>query len=211
MYYMYRGYIHFNCSSGSSSTACAFYICMYVHLQPFQYHKLDEQSIFETVTATKDELMHYYREMQTIRFMEERAKELYEQRKIRGFCHLYIGMVCVCVYGVLYVLLVLCVYTFVYVCGVCMLIFNWVDTRQHHYHSAQYMGKHHHAFFFKLSKHVTILLNCLAAISFTKIRHGTTSNLQHSIKHKIRSCSHSYNTSTTKKLQTSVIKVGLQQ
>jgi len=46
--------------------------------------------------VTKDELMHYYREMQTIRMMEERAKELYEMRKIRGFCHLYIGMVCVC-------------------------------------------------------------------------------------------------------------------
>ncbi|XP_065906675.1 pyruvate dehydrogenase E1 component subunit alpha, mitochondrial-like [Dysidea avara] len=60
--------------------------------QSFRYHKLEPLSISETVTATKDELMHYYREMQIIRIMEERAKELYEQRKIRGFCHLYIGM-----------------------------------------------------------------------------------------------------------------------
>ena len=35
-----------------------------------------------------------YREMQVIRKMEERARELYMTKSIRGFCHLYIGQVC---------------------------------------------------------------------------------------------------------------------
>jgi pyruvate dehydrogenase E1 component alpha subunit len=40
---------------------------------------------------TKDNLLHYYREMLLIRRFEERAGQLYGMGKIAGFCHLYIG------------------------------------------------------------------------------------------------------------------------
>ena len=63
-----------------------------LYAQPFKYHKF-EASIDETVTATKEELVTMYREMQVIRKMEERARELYMSKSIRGFCHLYIGQV----------------------------------------------------------------------------------------------------------------------
>ncbi|MBV0912959.1 pyruvate dehydrogenase (acetyl-transferring) E1 component subunit alpha [Anianabacter salinae] len=41
--------------------------------------------------ATKDELLHYYREMLLIRRFEEKAGQLYGMGLIGGFCHLYIG------------------------------------------------------------------------------------------------------------------------
>ncbi len=41
--------------------------------------------------ATKDELLHYYRDMLLIRRFEERAGQLYGMGLIGGFCHLYIG------------------------------------------------------------------------------------------------------------------------
>ena len=42
-------------------------------------------------TATKEELLEYYREMLLIRRFEERAGQLYGMGLIGGFCHLYIG------------------------------------------------------------------------------------------------------------------------
>ena len=42
-------------------------------------------------SASKDELMHYYREMLLIRRFEEKAGQLYGMGLIGGFCHLYIG------------------------------------------------------------------------------------------------------------------------
>ncbi|NNU81921.1 pyruvate dehydrogenase (acetyl-transferring) E1 component subunit alpha [Halovulum dunhuangense] len=41
--------------------------------------------------ASKDELLHYYREMLMIRRFEEKAGQLYGMGLIGGFCHLYIG------------------------------------------------------------------------------------------------------------------------
>ncbi len=41
--------------------------------------------------ASKEELMHYYREMLLIRRFEEKAGQLYGMGLIGGFCHLYIG------------------------------------------------------------------------------------------------------------------------
>ena len=41
--------------------------------------------------ASKDELLHYYREMLQIRRFEEKAGQLYGMGLIGGFCHLYIG------------------------------------------------------------------------------------------------------------------------
>ena len=40
---------------------------------------------------TKDQLLHFYREMLSIRRFEERAGQLYGMGLIGGFCHLYIG------------------------------------------------------------------------------------------------------------------------
>ena len=72
------------------------YVCMYIltvaPYQPFKYHKF-KPIIDETVKATKDELIDMYREMQVVRKMEEAARELYMNKSIRGFCHLYIGQV----------------------------------------------------------------------------------------------------------------------
>lgn len=43
------------------------------------------------LTATKDELLKYYRDMLLIRRFEEKAGQLYGMGHIGGFCHLYIG------------------------------------------------------------------------------------------------------------------------
>jgi pyruvate dehydrogenase E1 component alpha subunit len=45
----------------------------------------------QTLEASKDELLKYYREMLLIRRFEERAGQLYGMGLIGGFCHLYIG------------------------------------------------------------------------------------------------------------------------
>jgi len=52
-------------------------------------HKLPDDSGLEPVTA--DKLLDLYREMLLIRRVEELAAKAYTQRKILGFCHLYIG------------------------------------------------------------------------------------------------------------------------
>ena len=44
-----------------------------------------------TANVSKDNLMHFYREMLLIRRFEEKAGQLYGMGLIGGFCHLYIG------------------------------------------------------------------------------------------------------------------------
>ncbi|WP_226780987.1 pyruvate dehydrogenase (acetyl-transferring) E1 component subunit alpha [Oceaniglobus trochenteri] len=44
-----------------------------------------------TPNVSKDELLHFYREMLLIRRFEEKAGQLYGMGLIGGFCHLYIG------------------------------------------------------------------------------------------------------------------------
>ncbi|KAA8586998.1 hypothetical protein FQN60_000834 [Etheostoma spectabile] len=53
-------------------------------------HKLDEAPATQVV-MTREEGLQYYRTMQTIRRMELKADQLYKQKIIRGFCHLYDG------------------------------------------------------------------------------------------------------------------------
>uniref|UniRef100_A0A8D8NGN4 Pyruvate dehydrogenase E1 component subunit alpha n=1 Tax=Culex pipiens TaxID=7175 RepID=A0A8D8NGN4_CULPI len=56
----------------------------------FKLHNLD-QGPATTVTVTKDEALRYYGQMYAIRRMETAAGNLYKEKIIRGFCHLYSG------------------------------------------------------------------------------------------------------------------------
>uniref|UniRef100_A0AAY4BZ27 Pyruvate dehydrogenase E1 component subunit alpha n=1 Tax=Denticeps clupeoides TaxID=299321 RepID=A0AAY4BZ27_9TELE len=53
-------------------------------------HKLEEGPPL-TSTLTREDGLKYYRTMQTMRRMELKADQLYKQKIIRGFCHLYDG------------------------------------------------------------------------------------------------------------------------
>uniref|UniRef100_A0A674AUK3 Pyruvate dehydrogenase E1 subunit alpha 1b n=1 Tax=Salmo trutta TaxID=8032 RepID=A0A674AUK3_SALTR len=55
-----------------------------------ELHRLEEGPS-ETAVLTREQGLQYYRTMQTIRRMELKADQLYKQKIIRGFCHLYDG------------------------------------------------------------------------------------------------------------------------
>lgn len=60
--------------------------------QPFKLHKL-EDGPSTNVTLSRQEALKYYKDMQMIRRMETAAGNLYKEKIIRGFCHLYSGQV----------------------------------------------------------------------------------------------------------------------
>lgn len=60
--------------------------------QPYRLHKLEE-SPSTTVTLTKEDALKLYTQLHTIRRMETSAGNLYKDKIIRGFCHLYSGQV----------------------------------------------------------------------------------------------------------------------
>jgi len=64
--------------------------------KPFKLHKL-EQGPSTSVSLNRDDALLYYRQMQTIRRMETAAGNLYKEKAIRGFCHLYSGQEAVAV------------------------------------------------------------------------------------------------------------------
>ncbi|KAK1168296.1 pyruvate dehydrogenase E1 component subunit alpha, mitochondrial-like isoform X2 [Acipenser oxyrinchus oxyrinchus] len=53
-------------------------------------HRLDDAPPTKSV-LTREDALKYYRTMQVIRRMELKADQLYKQKIIRGFCHLYDG------------------------------------------------------------------------------------------------------------------------
>ncbi|GMK57693.1 hypothetical protein CspeluHIS016_0405270 [Cutaneotrichosporon spelunceum] len=60
-----------------------------LHEDTFQGYLCDPPESF--VETSKDELIHMYDQMTTMRRMEQAADSLYRQKLIRGFCHLAIG------------------------------------------------------------------------------------------------------------------------
>ncbi|VDK51092.1 unnamed protein product [Anisakis simplex] len=58
--------------------------------KPYKLHKLDSGPDVN-VSVTKDDAIQFYTQMQTIRRMETAAGNLYKEKKVRGFCHLYSG------------------------------------------------------------------------------------------------------------------------
>ncbi|KAJ7323067.1 mitochondrial pyruvate dehydrogenase E1 component beta subunit [Mycena albidolilacea] len=60
-----------------------------LHEDSFRAYQCDVPDL--DVTVTKDQLLGWYRQMQTMRRMEMAADALYKAKLIRGFCHLAIG------------------------------------------------------------------------------------------------------------------------
>ncbi|CAH1799842.1 unnamed protein product [Owenia fusiformis] len=62
----------------------------------YKLHRLDTPPASES-TLTRDDALKFYQQMQTIRRMETAAGNLYKEKIIRGFCHLYSGQEACCV------------------------------------------------------------------------------------------------------------------
>jgi len=65
-------------------------------ITPYKLHKIDSGPA-EEFTVTKDDALTYYRNMMTVRRLETAAGNLYKEKAIRGFCHLYSGQEAICV------------------------------------------------------------------------------------------------------------------
>jgi pyruvate dehydrogenase E1 component alpha subunit len=62
-----------------------------LHEDSFRAYNTDTPSL--DVEVTKDSLLKMYKQMVTMRRMEQSADALYKSKLIRGFCHLAIGQV----------------------------------------------------------------------------------------------------------------------
>jgi pyruvate dehydrogenase E1 component alpha subunit len=70
------------------SNAADFQVLSWVDFQPWRFHYMEKS---ETIVLEKEEYLDLYHQMVLIRRIEERSAELYQQGKIGGFLHLYIG------------------------------------------------------------------------------------------------------------------------
>lgn len=59
-------------------------------LKPYKLHKF-ESGPSTKGTVTREDALEMYRSMQTIRRLETAAGNLYKEKVVRGFCHLYSG------------------------------------------------------------------------------------------------------------------------
>ncbi|KAK4292793.1 hypothetical protein Pmani_034459 [Petrolisthes manimaculis] len=64
--------------------------------RPYKLHRLEEAPAAQA-TCTRDEAILFYTQMQMIRRMESAAGNLYKEKAVRGFCHLYSGQEAICV------------------------------------------------------------------------------------------------------------------
>jgi len=58
----------------------------------YKLHRLEDGPSRE-VELSRNDVLQFYREMNIIREMENSARTLYQEKKIRGFLHVYIGQV----------------------------------------------------------------------------------------------------------------------
>jgi len=83
--------------SRAFSTSKAINSDLAYHLEKnFDLHRLDSGPSMN-VECTKAEALDYYQKMQSVRRLETTAGNLYKEKQIRGFCHLYSGQEAVCV------------------------------------------------------------------------------------------------------------------
>ena len=66
--------------------------CNLCGAKEFDLHKFKSGPSMQ-VSCTKEEALDYYKKMQSIRRLETTSGELYKEKQIRGFCHLYSGQV----------------------------------------------------------------------------------------------------------------------
>lgn len=66
------------------------YVTYFYPLQPFKLHHL-ETGPPTSGTITRDQAIDLYKQMQVIRRLETSAGNLYKEKIVRGFCHLYSG------------------------------------------------------------------------------------------------------------------------
>lgn len=76
--------------SAAPPAACGYATEATFETRAFKLHNLD-QSPATTVTVSKEDALKYYGQMYAIRRMETAAGNLYKEKIIRGFCHLYSG------------------------------------------------------------------------------------------------------------------------
>ena len=60
-------------------------------LKPLGHIDFDPKNFPKTAITNKEELVSYFTTLTKMRKMEIAADELYKNKEIRGFCHLYIG------------------------------------------------------------------------------------------------------------------------